>query len=75
MRAKIDENMPVDAVRLLVGAGWEASTVHDEHLVGAADRRVIGACRQEGRVLFSLDLDFADIRAYPPEAWSGIVVL
>ena len=75
MRAKIDENMPVDAVRLLVGAGWDASTVYDEHLVGAADRRVIEACQREGRVLFSLDLDFADIRSYPPEDWSGIVVL
>jgi len=75
MRAKIDENMPVDAVRLFVEAGWDTSTVHDEHLVGAADQRVIEACQQEGRVLFSLDLDFADIRTYPPEAWSGIVVL
>ena len=74
MRAKIDENMPVDAVGLLVGAGWDKSTVHEEHVVGAADRRVIEACQQEGRVLFSLDLDFADIRKYPPEAWSGIVV-
>lgn len=25
MRAKIDENMPVDAVRLLVDAGWDTS--------------------------------------------------
>lgn len=75
MRAKIDENMPVDAVRLLVDAGWDTSTVHDEHLVGAADQRVIETCQREGRVLFSLDLDFADIRTYPPEAWSGIVVL
>ena len=75
MRAKTDENMPVDAVRLLVGACWDTSTVHEEHLVGAADRRVIDACQREGRVLFSLDLDFADIRKYPPGAWSAIVVL
>jgi len=75
MRAKFDENMPVDAVGLLVGAGWDTSTVHEEHLVGATDRRVIEACQQDRRVLLSLDLDFADIRTYPPEAWSGIVVL
>ena len=75
MRAKFDENMPVDAVGLLVGAGWDKSTVHEEHLVGATDRRVIEACQQDRRVLLSLDLDFADIRTYPPEAWSGIVVL
>jgi hypothetical protein len=27
------------------------------------------------RVLFTLDLDFADIRAYPPADYQGIVVL
>ena len=75
MRAKIDENMPVEAVRLLVEAGWDVFTVHDEHLVGASDQLVIATCQGEGRVLFSLDLDFADIRRYPPEAYSGIVVL
>lgn len=75
MRAKIDENMPVDAVRLLGEAGWDTSTVHEEHLVGAADQRVIDACQREDRVLFSLDLDFGDIRRYPPEAYPGIVVL
>jgi predicted nuclease of predicted toxin-antitoxin system len=75
MRVKIDENMPVDAVRLLVGAGRDTSTVYDEHLVGAADRRVIEASRQKRRVLVSLDVDFPDIRRYPPEDWSGMVVL
>ena len=75
MRAKIDENMPVDAVGLLVGAGWDKSTVHEEHLVGAADRRVIEACQREGRDLFSLDLDFADIRRQGVEALTTQAVL
>jgi predicted nuclease of predicted toxin-antitoxin system len=75
MRAKIDENMPVDAVQLLAAAGWDASTVHDEDLVGASDLFVSAACQAEDRVLISLDLDFADIRMYPPEKHPGIVVL
>ena len=75
MRAKIDENMPIEAVRLLVEAGWDASTVHDERLSGAADQLVIAECQKEDRVLFSLDLDFGEIRRYPPEEYSGIVVL
>ena len=66
MRAKLDENIPVEAVRILVDAGWDVATVHDENMVGAEDRLVAAACQAEGRVLFSLDLDFADIRAYPP---------
>ena len=75
MRAKIDENMPVEAAHLLGEAGWNTSTVHEEHLSGAADQLVIAACQREDRVLFSLDLDFGDIRKYPPEAYPGIVVL
>ncbi len=75
MRAKLDENMPVDAAYALMGAGWAVSTVHDEGLVGASDRVVMVACQAEDRVLFSLDLDFADIRLYPPEQHAGIVVL
>lgn len=31
--------------------------------------------RPGARVLFTLDLDFADIRAYPPSEFVGIVVL
>jgi predicted nuclease of predicted toxin-antitoxin system len=75
MRAKIDENRTIEAVRLLVEAGWEASTVHDERFGDAADQLVIAECPKEDRVLFSLDLDFGDIRRYPPEECSGIVVL
>ncbi len=32
-------------------------------------------CKSEARVLVTLDLDFADIRAYPPAEYSGFVVL
>ena len=33
------------------------------------------ACRTEGRILITLDLDFSDIRAYPPGTYPGIWVL
>jgi predicted nuclease of predicted toxin-antitoxin system len=31
-------------------------------------------CRKEDRVLMTLDLDFANVRAYPPKSHPGIVV-
>ena len=74
MRAKLDENLPVEAIELLRAAGWDCDTVHDEGLEGAEDPRIGAACRTEGRVLFTLDLDFADILAYPPNEYVGIVV-
>lgn len=75
MRCKIDENMPVDAAELLRDAGHECHTVYTERLSGAADERLMAVCRDEQRVLFTLDLDFADIRRYPPADSAGIVVL
>jgi predicted nuclease of predicted toxin-antitoxin system len=74
MRGKVDENMPIESVGLLGRAGWECDTVFDEALSGAEDPDVGARCQAEGRVLFTLDTDFADIRAYPPSAYIGIVV-
>jgi predicted nuclease of predicted toxin-antitoxin system len=75
MRAKLDENVPIEAAELLRAADWECDTVYDEGLAGADDPNVAAACRTGARVLFTLDLDFADIRAYPPDEYVGIVVL
>jgi hypothetical protein len=36
---------------------------------------VIEACQTEGRALVTLDVDFADIRAYPPVQYAGLIVL
>jgi hypothetical protein len=73
--AKLDENVPVEAVELLRAAGWQCDTVHDEGLAGAEDPKVAAACQAGARVLFTLDLDFADIRAYPPRDYVGIVAM
>jgi predicted nuclease of predicted toxin-antitoxin system len=75
MRAKLDENVPIEAAELLRAADWECDTVYDEGLTGADDPEVAAACQSGARVLFTLDLDFADIRAYPPSEYVGIVVL
>ena len=75
MRAKLDENLPVEAAELLRTAGWECDSVYDEGLSGADNPDVAAACQAGARVLFTLDLDFADIRAYPPSEYVGIVVL
>lgn len=32
-------------------------------------------CRREQRVLVTVDLDFANILAYPPSKYAGIIVL
>ena len=74
MRVKIDENLPIEFKRLFAESGHDAETVFDESMGGAIDVEVASVCIAEDRVLVTQDLDFADIRAYPPSEYSGIVV-
>ena len=75
MKFKIDENLPVEVAELFRQAGYNAMTVLEENLSGAADAILAGICQKELRVLITLDTDFADIRTYPPKEFSGLIVL
>lgn len=75
LRLKVDENLPVDLVDMLRDAGMDACHVLEQQLGGQQDRRIAEVCRAEGRALVTLDLDFADIRKFPPEQHPGILVL
>jgi predicted nuclease of predicted toxin-antitoxin system len=75
LKFKVDENLPKEAAGLLAGAGHDALTIRDQRMVGQPDTDVATVCQQEGRAVVTLDLDFADIRAYPPADYAGIIVL
>ncbi len=74
MRIKLDEYMPRDAAEKLRDDGHDVLTVIDEGLGGESDPPVLKAAADEGRVLFTFDLDFANIREFPPGTHAGIVV-
>jgi predicted nuclease of predicted toxin-antitoxin system len=75
LKLKIDENLPCECADILRGGGFDADTVADERLSGAEDSTIADQCRSGGRVLITLDLDFANIRAYPPAEYAGIIIL
>ncbi len=75
MRIKTDENLPAEVAATLRECGLDTETVWDESLAGSDDERIASQVRSEGRVLLTLDLDFANIRAYPPDQYPGIIVL
>ena len=75
MQFKIDENLPIEVAQVLQAAGYDALTNYDQQMVGAPDPRVAAVCLSEHRVLVTLDLDFSDIRTYPPQDFPGIIVL
>jgi len=75
MKFKIDENLPIEVAEILIAAGHDATTINAQHLQGVDDPDLADACVRERRVLVTLDLDFADIRAYPPHEFPGFIVM
>ena len=75
MKFKLDENLSPSLAAGFAAAGHDAHSVVQQSLGGQPDAIVIDVCRHEQRVLVTLDLDFANILAYPPAQFTGIVVL
>lgn len=75
MKLKIDENVHGDVAVALRSRGHDVATVQDERLAGHPDADIAHAVRTEHRCLVTSDLDFADVRRYPPSQFSGLVVL
>lgn len=75
MKFKTDENLPVEIANLLQQAGYDATTVNQQGLGGSNDPTIFDICQQEQRILITLDLDFSDIRSYPPQNTAGIIVI
>lgn len=75
MKFKLDENLPRSARDQLTARDWDVHDVHDEGLEGSLDDRIQTICEAEGRILVTLDTDFADIRRYDPARSPGVIVL
>jgi predicted nuclease of predicted toxin-antitoxin system len=75
MRFKLDENLPIILVSDLTQIGHEGTTCQAEGIAGNKDAVIATHAISEKRILITFDLDFSDIRKYPPGTHSGIVVL
>ncbi len=73
-RFKLDENLPLEA-EFLQSLGYDAVTATMQGLNGLRDPVIAAKCKDEGRIIVTIDLDFSDIRKYPPADFSGIIVL
>jgi predicted nuclease of predicted toxin-antitoxin system len=75
MKFKVDENLPIEVAEMLRQGGHDAATVLEQHLGGGDDAQLAALCQLESRILVTLDMDFSDIRNYPPAEFPGLVVL
>jgi predicted nuclease of predicted toxin-antitoxin system len=75
MRFLIDANLPRAVIAVVQTLGHQAEFARDIGLASATDEQIAKHALQYGAALLTRDLDFADIRRYPPDRYSGIVVL
>ena len=71
----IDANLPRSVVALLRSLGHQVEFARDIGLAAAPDRDIAARAKLTGAVLLTRDLDFSNIRHYPPEDYPGLVVL
>ena len=67
--------LPRSAIGTLTARGHQAELARDVGLGAAPDVQIAAHVRQTGEALLTRDLDFADVRHYPPKDYGGIVVL
>ena|ERR1700690_268528 len=75
MRFLIDENLPVEIKELLSRRGYDAVHALDRFKPGRSDKIIFKTAQKEHRLIVTCDLDFSDIRRFPPGTHRGIIVL
>jgi predicted nuclease of predicted toxin-antitoxin system len=71
----LDENLSPQHASELRTEGYDAIAVLEVGLSGAPDEQVLRFAVENGRVLVTLDADFANVMRFPPERTLGVIRL
>ncbi len=74
MKLKLDENLSRHLKPVLIELGHDVLTAADENLLSHPDTEVARAAKEEQRMLLTLDVEFADLRKYPPGSHPGVIL-
>src|SRR4030042_6483801 len=74
MKLKREKNISRYLKPPLQQQGHDVFTAADEDLLGKSDVEVGAAAKSERMILFTLDLEFADLRKFPPGTHPGIIL-
>lgn len=69
-----DECVYKVTVALLRSWGHDVLTAQDVELAGRSDEEILAYAIRHERVLITIDMDFSNIRHYPPKSHKGIIV-
>ena len=75
MKLKLDENLSRHLKPVLIELGHDVLTAADENLLSHPDTEIAQAAKDEQRMLMTLDVEFADLRKYPPGSHPGVILL
>ena len=75
MRFLIDANLPRSVAALLIQHGHQVDFLRDAGLAALPDELVASRAQKTHATLVTRDLDFSDVRQYPPDDYFGIVVI
>jgi predicted nuclease of predicted toxin-antitoxin system len=75
VRFFVDANLPRSVATLLKNHRHEVEFARDIGLGAAPDTQIAARAKATGSALITRDLDFADVRRYPPAVYNGLVVL
>jgi predicted nuclease of predicted toxin-antitoxin system len=75
MKAKLDENLPLQIATRLRELGHDVHTAQEENLSGCDDSKLWTRAQQESRTLITQDLDFSDSRRFTPGTHHGVVLV
>ena len=75
MKAKLDENLPLQIASRLRELGHDVHTTQEENLSGCDDSELWVQAQQEGRTLITQDLDFSDNRRFTAGTHHGGVLV
>jgi predicted nuclease of predicted toxin-antitoxin system len=64
MKIKLDQNLSIHLVELLAALNHDVDTVFDEGLSGVDDVAVMHPASSQNRILFTLDTDFLNLKAF-----------
>jgi predicted nuclease of predicted toxin-antitoxin system len=70
----LDANLPRSMISVVQRAGHACTHVRDTAFAAASDAQIAAHARTAGLTLVTRDLDFGDVRNYPPEQYAGLVV-
>ena len=75
MKLFLDENLSPQQASELRSKGYDARAAVEVGLGGATDEQILHFAVEDGRVLVTLDADFANVIRFPPQRTFGVVRL